>query len=177
METDNHKKLQAFFKQEYQILTQYVNGRIRANTQRDAEDIIQDVALKLFSGADRYAPIQNVAGFVYRSIKNKIVDVMRKNGRNPRMESIEEAQVPEFAQSLNFSNAGETDAQMEKKLVTAIHQLKPMYRDIILAIDFEGYSYREIAEETGIPEGTLMSQRHRAIAQLYKKMEIEILSK
>lgn len=159
------------------MLTQYVNRRIRANTQRDAEDIIQDVALKLFSGADRYAPIHNVAGFVYRSIKNKIVDVMRKNGRNPRMESIEEAQLPEITQSLNFSNTGEIDAEMEKKLVTAIHQLKPIYRDIILAIDFEGYSYREIAEETGILEGTLMSQRHRAIAQLYKKMEIEILSK
>jgi RNA polymerase sigma-70 factor (ECF subfamily) len=53
----------------------------------------------------------------------------------------------------------------------SIEQLKPGYRDIIIAVDFEGYTYKEISQETGIPEGTLMSRRHRAIGILYKKLE------
>ena len=68
-ESENSKKLQAFFGEEYRSLKIYVNSRIRDTANRNAEDIIQDVALKLFSGADRYAPINNVAGFVYRSVK------------------------------------------------------------------------------------------------------------
>ena len=70
--SENNKKLKDFFGEEYQSLKVYVNSRIKATASRDAEDIIQDVALKLFAGADRYSPINNVAGFVYNSIKNKI---------------------------------------------------------------------------------------------------------
>ncbi len=61
--------------------------------------------------------------------------------------------------------------QMKDELKKTILSLKPYYRDIIIAIDFEGYTYREISLETGIPEGTLMSRRHRAISLLYKKFE------
>lgn len=63
---------------------------------------------------------------------------------------------------------------LTNQLKTAIMELKPPYRDIILAVDFEGYSYREISEETGIPEGTLMSRRHRAMGILLKKLEHKV---
>ncbi|MFT4576243.1 MAG: DNA-directed RNA polymerase specialized sigma24 family protein [Polaribacter sp.] len=42
---------------------------------------------------------------------------------------------------------------------------------MILAIDVEGYSYKEISQETGIPKGTLMSRRHRAISILFQNLE------
>jgi RNA polymerase sigma-70 factor (ECF subfamily) len=60
---------------------------------------------------------------------------------------------------------------MKDELKKAILSLKPDYRDIIIAIDFEGYTYKEIAEETSISQGTLMSRRHRAISLLHKKLE------
>ncbi|WP_223170348.1 RNA polymerase sigma factor [Maribacter aquimaris] len=60
---------------------------------------------------------------------------------------------------------------MKNELKQAILKLKPLYRKIIFVIDFEGYTYKEISLETGIPEGTLMSRRHRAIALLYKELE------
>ena len=56
------------------------------------------------------------------------------------------------------------------ELKKAIFNLKPEYRDIILAIDFEGYSYNEISLITGIPKGTLMSRHHRAISILHKTL-------
>jgi len=67
--------------------------------------------------------------------------------------------------------------QIKERLKVAIAELKPVYRDIIIAIDFENYSYKEIAEETGIPQGTLMSRRHRAMSILLKKIEIQNIKK
>lgn len=171
MESENSKKLRDFFGREYNALKFFVNTKISDSVNRNAEDIIQDVALKLFSGADRYAPINNVAGFVYQSIKNRIIDVMRKPKKATPVTI--DHQFSELAEMLHATD----DYISEEKIVIlkkCIKQLKPPYRDIIIAVDMEGYTYKEISNETGIPEGTLMSRRHRAIGILYKKIEVEL---
>jgi len=169
-ERENYKKLKDFFGQEYHSLKTYVNSRIQAGINSDAEDILQDVALKLFSGADRYSPIDNVAGFVYRSVKNKIIDIMRQHPRRAAPVVNNETERTGLTELFNDTDYLYSE-NMKDALKKSIGELKPDYRDIILAIDFEGYTYREFAQETGIPEGTLMSRRHRAISLLYKKLE------
>ncbi len=171
LETENRKKLTNFFGEEYRALKGYVNARIRDTANRDAEDILQDVALKLFSGADRYAPINNVAGFVYRSIRNRIIDV-RRTSKNTEVEEIDHEfnDLKELLQQSSDDRPSELQIAVLKK---CLDELKAHYRDIIIAVDFEGYTYQEISQETDIPIGTLMSRRHRAIGILYKKLEIE----
>ncbi|MCX2681615.1 RNA polymerase sigma factor [Galbibacter sp. EGI 63066] len=170
-ERENNKKLKEFFSEEYHSLTAYVNSKIRASVNRDAEDIIQDVALKLFSGADRYSPINNVAGFVYRSVKNKIIDVMRQQRKPDNAVTDYENKLIEFTELFYGKPDNSYSEEIKRELKKNILGLKPNYRDVIRAIDFEGYTYRELSIETGIPEGTLMSRRHRAISMLYKKLE------
>ncbi|MFC5047450.1 RNA polymerase sigma factor [Aquimarina hainanensis] len=172
LESENSKKLSEFFGKEYESLRRYVGAKISNTANRDAEDIIQDVALKLFSGADRYAPINNVAGFVYRSIKNKIIDVMRTTKKTQAIDTDQD--ILKLAGALYQSADNYPSDQMVSVLKKCIQQLKPAYRDIIIAVDFEGYSYKEISFETGISIGTLMSRRHRAIGILYKKIEQEV---
>lgn len=170
-ESENNKKLQEFFGKEYQSLRAYISSKIRDTASRDAEDILQDVALSLFSGADRYAPINNVAGFVYRSIKNKIIDVMRVQA--PTNIVHDEGWVKLSESLVNTEDSGFL-AEEIILLKKCIDELKPAYKDIIIAVDIEGYSYKEISKQTGISQGTLMSRRHRAIGILSKKVEIEI---
>ncbi len=172
MKTDkeNKKKLESFFRDEYDSLKAFVNSRIKSSSERDPEDIIQDVALRLFSGADRYAPINNVAGFVYHSIKNKIIDVMRGGKSHVKEQNDNDAKLIEFTELLYGKSDNSYSEKMMHDLKHAIMNLKPEYRDIILAVDFEDYTYKEITEETGIPQGTLMSRRHRAIALLHKEL-------
>ena len=172
MESENSKKLKDFFGREYESLRVYVNTKISDTVNRDAEDIIQDVALKLFSGADRYAPINNVAGFVYRSIRNKIIDVIRTSKKADSITINND--LLELIDVVQQSSNSYTSDEMILILKKCINVLKPAYRDIIIAVDFEGYSYKEISEETGISVGTLMSRRHRAIGILYKTIEKEI---
>ncbi|MDO5970458.1 RNA polymerase sigma factor [Flavivirga aquimarina] len=171
-ESENSKKLNDFFGSEYRSLKIYVTNRIKDTSSRSAEDIIQDVALKLFSGADRYAPINNVAGFVYRSIKNRIIDIMRTTKKTEQIEI--NSELLDLAEMMHQSTDNYMLEEMIPVLKFHIKQLKPEYRNIIIAVDFEGYSYKEISKETGIPEGTLMSRRHRAIGILYKKLGSEI---
>ncbi|HEA20421.1 MAG TPA: hypothetical protein ENH87_05835 [Pricia antarctica] len=63
---------------------------------------------------------------------------------------------------------GNTDTfyseDLQEELKNAIAKLKQHYRDIIIAIDFEGYCMKEIALETEIPQGTIMSKRHRGLS-------------
>ncbi len=171
-QSENNKKLKVFFNEEYNSLKGYVNSKLKASVNNDPEDIIQDVALKLFTGADRYSPINNVAGFVYRALKNKVIDVMRSGSKKSSIdfETQNENKLLEFASVIYESPDNSYPEQMKEALKDAILDLKPDYRNIIIAIDFEGYTYKEIEEETGIPIGTLMSRRHRAISQLYKKL-------
>jgi len=169
--SENYKNLRSFFDDEYYALKTYAKSRIKDTADRDAEDIVQDVALKLFSRADTLSPIDNIAGFVYNSIRNKIIDLMRKKKKETSFEEDMEKRLFEFTELL-YGTAGNTySEEMKKELKRAIGNLKPLHRDIIVAIDFEGYTYRELSVEIQIPPGTLMSRRHRALSILLRALE------
>ncbi|NRA94175.1 MAG: RNA polymerase sigma factor [Psychroserpens sp.] len=172
-QSENSKKLNQFFSEEYTTLKTYVSSKLKSSVNRDPEDILQDVALKLFTGADRYSPIDNVAGFVYRALKNKVIDVLRsKPYRRMDYDKQNEQKLQEFAAIIYGTADNSYSESMKYALKAAIIDLKPDYRHMIIAIDFEGYSYRDLETETGIPIGTLMSRRHRAISQLFKKLKL-----
>ena len=148
-----------------------MQSKIRDTSERDAEDIVQDVALRIFSRADDAMPINNIGGFVYNAIRNRIIDIMRgKKERKLPSEDIDQ-QWQEFAELFYGDADNSYSPEMEAALKKAITDLKPVYRDIVIAIDFEGFTYKELAERTGIPSGTLMSRRHRAMSELSKSLE------
>ncbi len=167
----NRNNLKAFFQDEYHSLKAYTKSRIDDTADRDAEDIIQDVALKILSRPENSSPIDNIAGFVYNSIRNKIVDLMRSKRKEINVENEMENRLIEFTVLFYGKSDNSYSEAMKRELKKAIINLKPDYRNIIRAIDFEGFTYRELSSETGIPEGTLMSRRHRAIAILHKELE------
>lgn len=167
----NNNQLNDFFQEEYHSLKRYVRSKIKHTTESDAEDIIQEVALRIFSRPIDALPIHNVGGFVYHAIRNKIIDVMRVKKERIYDENALEQLWTEFAELFYEDSSHGYPEQLKDNLKRAVNELKPAYRDIILAVDFEGYTYREISEETGISQGTLMSRRHRAMSVLLKNLE------
>lgn len=170
-ETDNYNNLRTFFNDEYHSLKAYAKSKIDDTADRDAEDIVQDVALKLFSRANTLSPINNIAGFVYNSLKNKIIDILRAKRERIEIEKEMETKLIEFTERLYGKSDNSYSDNMKNELKKAIVKLSPPYREIIIALDFEGFTYKEMSQETGIPLGTLMSRRHRAISLLYKELE------
>lgn len=172
-EKENINKLNAFFGDEYDRLKSYVHSRISDTADRDAEDIIQDVALNLFSRSSN-SPIENVAGFVYHAIRNKIVDIMRTRKPSQSFQDEGELKLREFAELFNENDHAHFSEANRALLIQAISELKPNYKQVIIAIDFEGFSYKELSQQTKVAEGTLMSRRHRALAILNKSLKNKI---
>ncbi len=173
---ENHNRLNAFFKEEYHSLKKYVTSKIEDAAHRDAGDVVQDVAFKLFSRADSLSPIDNVAGYVYNAIRNAVVDLMRTRKKHVGFEDEMEMKLVAFTEVLYGVSANSYSGEMQKNLKSAIANLKPHYRDVVIAIDFEGYTYTALSQETSIPTGTLMSRRHRALSILYKTLQTKNLN-
>ena len=168
--SENQKNLKSFFDDEYHALKSYAKSRIDDTADRDAGDIVQDVALKLFSRADSLSPIDNIAGFVYNSIRNRVIDIMRKKKNETSLEEDMEHRFIEFTEMLSIKSANEYSDEMIIELKKSIQNLKPAYRNIIWSIDFEGHTYSELSRKMNIPLGTLMSRRHRALSILLKDL-------
>lgn len=166
-----NNNLSTFFEEEYHSLKGYVRSKIKNTVESDAEDIIQEVALRIFSRPMDALPINNIGGFVYNALKNRIIDVLRTKKDHLHDEKYLELLWTNFAGMFYEENREEYPEQLMQKLKIAIEALKPFYRDIIIAVDFEGYTYKEISGQTGISQGTLMSRRHRAISILAKELE------
>ena len=156
--TDNYTDLGAFFNEEYGALKAYARSKIDNAADRDAEDIVQDVALQLFSRANSLSPIDNIAGFVYNSLRNKIIDILRAKKERAEIENELETKLMEFSELFYGKSDNDYPDTMKKQLKTAISNLSPLYKNVILALDFEGYSYKELSIATGIPLGTLIEK-------------------
>ncbi|MBU2491986.1 MAG: RNA polymerase sigma factor [Bacteroidetes bacterium] len=132
----------------------------------EADDIIQDVALNLFSKPDFDATVENAAAFVYRSLKNKIIDNYRKGKRTDSIDRNEKYNEMEDEKT-NTQKSFENSEDLQK-LNKAINRLNKDQKTIIIETEFEGKSFAELAELWNVPIGTLLSRKHRAMASLQK---------
>lgn len=169
----NRQKFEFFFRTEYNKLLNYVRKNIEERFFGSTpEDIVQDVALQLLSKLDIDQQIEDLGSYIYRSLKNKTIDLNRKK---VFPESIDK---PDADKLLYLSLAlipDETEYDFLKEsgvtaehLYDSISMLKPDEQAIIMLTEFEGRSFAELSEKWDIPVGTLLSRKHRALAKLYK---------
>ena len=156
-------KFSEFFQKEYFRLVRYVRRLIDDAGDRDAEDIVQDVMLSIFDKADVTIPIENLAAYVYRSLRNKVIDIFRK-----REEILSLSDVIVDARS-------DTERVVERKelmdfVFRAIDSLPDVQRAVLIATEIEGWSFRELSEEWEIPIGTLLARKSRALQHIRKKL-------
>jgi RNA polymerase sigma factor (sigma-70 family) len=173
MKADNQRtSLDSFFKKEYNKLLNYVRKNIKElYFNVPPEDIIQDVALNLLSKFDVDLQVENLAAYIYRSLKNKIIDEKRKTKNDLSIEYFEQNKKlnEEVISILDESNIEEGKPDIDKeKLYKAIALLNPDEQEIILSTEFDKKTFVELSEELDIPIGTLLSRKHRALAKLFK---------
>lgn len=167
-QSQNNGKLAEFFAEEYDHLERYVSSRLR-DPEYDSGDIVQDVALNLFTKADISSQIENVAAYVYRALKNKVIDLLRKK-RQPKMSLDDDYSGPlqaEVADDAHWESENRMwrDEQFDLAM-EVLTRLKPKQQEIILATELEGHSFETLSKEWDIPIGTLLSRKHRAMAKL-----------
>jgi RNA polymerase sigma-70 factor (ECF subfamily) len=173
MEKELQKKsLDSFFRNEYQKLVNYIRKNIDERYfEASPEDIIQDVTLNLIDKLDLDVQIGNLNGYIYRSVKNKIIDYQKKKQRTVSIESFTNNNNENYLlNTIRDEAIEERDyTNIEPELLQkAISQLRPDEQALIIATEFEERTFEELSEEWDVPLGTLLSRKHRALSKLHK---------
>lgn len=142
----------------------------------DAEDLLQDVLIKLYERRDELTSIAELAPWLSRVLYNRFVDDARKHARK-RLAAIDPDTLAEQRGDCDCDDGplvAETQLAFDiSRVRTAVAALSIDHRTVLLMHDAEGYKLEEIQLITGVPVGTLKSRLHRARARLRGLLEID----
>jgi len=147
----------------------------RAGEAGIAEDLAQEVFIKLWRTAERYTVRARFSTYMYSVAHNTLIDHIRRKGTRADTISADtdegafladtaDSGIPEVLEHL----AHEEQLALVRK---ALEQLKDVERDVVMSVFAEGMSYRDTAEVLGIPEGTVKSRLHGALRHMKQILE------
>ena len=138
-------------------------------SRKDAEDIVQDVFLKLYYKLHQFEEKSKISTWIFRIALNTSIDSQRRfkkwKGENP-LHLITE-------KDLNIPKQNPTEhsaTEIAELLNRAISKLKRPFRNVLILRNFEDFTYEDIAEILQITSGTVASRLNRA----YSKLKIEL---
>ena len=139
--------------------------RRRVLDPRDVEDILQEVFFELVEANRRLMPIDHVTAWLYRVARNRITDLFRR--KTPEQLDLEDL--------LPSANAG-PDAELARAalledLEAALAELPTEQREVFIAHEVEGRSFKDMAAATGVSINTLLSRKRYAVRHLRKRLQ------
>lgn len=166
-----------FFRREGRRLASFVRGKIQDSAEFEAEDLVQDVFAALFERADPLAEVENLSAYVWRSLRNRVVDTLRRRKNNVSLDQpLDGEDGLTLADMLASDDPDALDELLAEEdlaaLADSLEALDPRERELIQRTEFEGCTFRELSEEWQIPIGTLLSRKSRAIRKLADAMDI-----
>jgi RNA polymerase sigma factor (sigma-70 family) len=152
--------------------------RRRVPDPSDAEDIVQEVFYELVEANRLLMPIEHVTGWLFRVARNRITDLFRKKkpetfsgaaveGEDGELLRIEDLLPSPDAgpEALYFRNV------LLDELEFALGELPDEQRDVFVAHELEGRSFKEMAAETGVSVNTLLSRKRYAVLHLRERLQ------
>ncbi len=133
----------------------------------DAEDLVQETFLKAYRAFDRYEDGTNLRAWLYKILTNTFINSYRAAKRRPEkadVEDVEDLYLYHRIGDLQAAGVGRSaedevfDHFTDDEVKKAIESLPESFRIAVLLADVEGFSYKEIAEITEVPIGTVMSR-------------------
>lgn len=145
----------------------------------DAEDLVQETYLKAYRAYGSFQEGTNLKAWLYRILTNTFINSYRARSRRPEesdVADVEELYLYHRLVGDGISSSGRSaeeialDRFTDEEVKEAIESLPDAFRMTVLLADVEGFSYREIAEITDVPIGTVMSRIHRGRRALQKAL-------
>jgi RNA polymerase sigma factor (sigma-70 family) len=157
-------------------------GRLRNFIRRrvpdasDADDILQDVFFELVEAYRMMKPIEQVGAWMFRVARNRIIDRFRKGREEPSSEQVlEDGEVLMLEDLLPSPDAGPEAAYARSVLLAeledALGELPQEQREVFVAHEIEGRSFKDLAAETGVSVNTLLSRKRYAVLQLRERLK------
>jgi len=153
--------------------------RIRVCDDEDAEDILQDVFYELVEAYRMMRPIEQAGAWLFRVARNRIIDRFRKKRPVPFSEG-ETSGKDDWAEVgweelLPSPDAGPEALYARRILLeeldVALDELPEEQREVFVAHEIEGRSFKEISAASGVNINTLLSRKRHAVLQLRKRLK------
>ena len=168
------KSIVDFFLSQKGKILHFIRKNLRDSAERDAEDILQDVMLYILESADPAAPIENLAAYVYRSIRNRIIDQYRKPVKTLSLDENSGGSAPalsEILSDLRYDTHNDAERrEIMERIYKALDELPPEQKAVWTAVELENWHFDELAAMWDEPLGTLLARKHRASAALRSKL-------
>lgn len=175
MASDQDQRISDVVTRERSRLSQFIRRRVP--DPRDAEDILQDVFYELVEANRLLMPIEHVTGWLFRVARNRITDLFRKK----RPEPFGDAMATDDDESLRFEellpspddgpDALYARATLLDALEEAVAELPAEQRDVFIAHELEGRSFKDMAAESGVNVNTLLSRKRYAVLHLRERLQ------
>ena len=145
----------------------------------DAEDLVQETYLKAYRAFGTFQAGTNLKAWLYKILTNTFINSYRSRKRRPEqteLDDVEDLYLYRRLGGLEAAAAGRSAEEevlehfTESDVKRAIEALPEQFRMAVLLADVEGFSYKEIAEITEVPIGTVMSRIHRGRRALQKAL-------
>ena len=155
----------------------YTAAMRMTRNRADAEDLVQETYLKAYRGFDTFQEGTNLKAWLYRILTNTYINSYRAQKRRPEVADVEDVEDLYLYHRLTPGDGSGRSAEEEvlegftdDEVKDAIEALPDNFRIAVLLADVEGFSYKEIADITSVPIGTVMSRIHRGRRALQKTL-------
>jgi RNA polymerase sigma factor (sigma-70 family) len=176
MALERDRQISEVVKREQSRLWNFIRRRVP--DPRDADDILQDVFCELVEANRLLMPIDHVTGWLFRVARNRIVDLFRKK----KPERLSHATVADdederlrLEDVLPSPDAGPealyARGVLLDELELAVGELPEEQREVFIAHELEGRSFKEMAAETGVNVNTLLSRKRYAVLHLRERLQ------
>jgi len=152
--------------------------RRRVPDPADAEDIVQEVFYKLVEANRLLMPIEHVTGWLFRVARNRITDLFRKKKPGTFSDEATQSEDGEVLQVEDLwpsPDAGPEALYVRNvvldELELALEELPEQQREVFVAHELEGRSFKEMAAETGVSVNTLLSRKRYAVLHLRERLQ------
>ncbi len=152
--------------------------RKRVADPGDAEDILQEVFYELVEAYRMMKPVEQMTGWLFRVARNRITDLFRGKkhvAAGERAVRAEDGEDLQWEGLLPSPEAGPDAAYARSVLLqemdAALDELPEEQREVFMAHEFLGYSFKELAEQTGVSVNTLLSRKHYAVVHLRQRLQ------
>jgi RNA polymerase sigma factor (sigma-70 family) len=174
MTAEQQRRISADIERESPRLRNFVRRRV--SDTADAEDILQDVLAELVESYRLPQPIEQVGAWLLTVARNRITDFFRKKKPETFTDALGEGGDEVFLDELLPSpDAGPEAAYARTLLIEemeeALAELPPEQREIFIAHEIDGRSFKAMAAESGVSINTLLSRKHLAVKHLRERLQ------
>jgi RNA polymerase sigma factor (sigma-70 family) len=174
--TENDRRISEIIAAEGSRLRNFIRRRVPDPS--DVEDLLQEVYYELVEANRLLMPIEHVTGWLFRVARNRITDLFRKHEPESFADGAVEGEDGEMLQIEDLLPSPDDGPEalylrhvLLEEVEFALSELPEEQRDVFIAHELEGRSFKELSAESGVNVNTLLSRKRYAVLHLRERLQ------